>query len=111
MILLHGLDGSREEYVEIATRLQQAGFTAFAVDFRGHGASQFDWDDFSQDEFSNFVYDIEAVKELLSTQDRVSFSEYIIVGADFGANLALDYSINDEEIGRIVFLSPGFGSL
>ena len=41
MILGHQSNGSLCEWLAYARRLARLGYTAFAIDFRGHGLSQF----------------------------------------------------------------------
>jgi pimeloyl-ACP methyl ester carboxylesterase len=77
-----------------------------AIDLRGHGASEGDWQSFSPREFNAMVLDVKAAKEYLIRRG-VKPGRIGIVGASIGANIALRYAAEDGEIKTVVLLSPG----
>jgi len=75
VLLLHGGGQTRHSWARTAERLAEAGWTAIALDARGHGDS--DWDpahDYSLDAFAGDLIDF------ISTLDRPP----VLVGASLG---------------------------
>ncbi|RME31776.1 alpha/beta fold hydrolase [Candidatus Woesearchaeota archaeon] len=102
VILLHQRGHDRSSYAEFARRLQQEGFSAIAIDFRGHGESDGDYERFSELDYQQMLHDaVAAAKALDSRGKRVA----ALVGASIGANTAFRYSSLKNEVA--VLLSPG----
>ncbi len=110
VILLHMLNKKRATWKEFAKDLQDTGYHVIAIDFRGHGDSDGDWDDFSSNEFedrNDFVdmeYDVAAAAAFL--KKKATWPKTII-GASIGANIALRYAANTPEVEKVVLMSPG----
>lgn len=110
LILLHMLNNDRKSYSEFAKQLNEKGFTVLAIDLRGHGQSTTQnnvrktWQGFSEEEFNAMTKDVKAAERFLQTKGKISF---VIIGASIGANIALNYAVNDDSVKAIVLLSPG----
>ncbi len=98
IILLHQYTATKKIWRDFAEKMQENGYSVLAIDFRGHGLSDLDYDDFSEKDFNNMIYDVKAAKEFLKKD------EIIIVGASIGANIALKFA---NEVDGVVLLSPG----
>ena len=109
-ILLHMLNNDRSSMAGFAQDLQDEGYHVIAIDFRGHGESDGDWNDFSSNEFedkNDFVdmeYDVEAAAAFL--KKKATWPKTII-GASIGANIALRYGASTPEVEKVVLISPG----
>ena len=108
VILLHMLNKDKSDWIDFARTLQKEGFAVIAIDFRGHGDSDGNWQKFSEKDFNNMILDVDAAKEFLRRQSKVNINSVSIVGASIGANIAIKYSLqNKEDIKTIILLSPG----
>lgn len=107
VILLHMMPADRKSWVAPAAKLQQAGFAVLAIDLRGHGASQggpAGYRRFSDQEHQASERDVDAAAGFLKER---GIRELHLVGASIGANLALEYLVNHQEVRTAVLLSPG----
>lgn len=102
IVLLHQYRLDRSIYEPFAKLLQQEGFSAIAVDLRGHGESDGNYERFTDDDFRKMLQDAVAAAQAL---DRRGKRVAGIVGASIGANTALRYSSIQNE--PAVLLSPG----
>lgn len=110
IILVHMLNRDRHTWDKFAGELQDNGYAVLSFDSRGHGQSTRQggserlWIDFSYDDFRDMEMDLKAAHSFLNGMgsERVS-----IIGASIGANTALVYSDNNEDIDSLVLLSPG----
>jgi alpha-beta hydrolase superfamily lysophospholipase len=98
------LGRTKETMADLASFLHPAGYKCLAIDPRGHGRSQQNWQSFTSRDFTNISNDIRAAKDYLSAHGSKKVS---IIGASIGANLALAYAVTDSEVRTIVMLSPG----
>ena len=98
IILLHMFTVTRKTWSDFSPELQKKGYTVLAIDLRGHGESDLDYEEFSEDDFNNIILDAEAAKNFLG-KERVA-----VIGASIGANTALRFA---SEVDAIVALSPG----
>jgi dienelactone hydrolase len=116
VMLLHGFDGSRDDWNSVAPLLQRNGLAALAVDLRGHGQSlrrltadgpQFvNRRKFQTKDYQDMLLDLNAAYEWLGDQPGIDPERIAIVGAGLGANLAVRYAAFNEEIAALVLLSP-----
>lgn len=106
IILLHMLDHDKSSWIDFAKLLQKNKYSVLAVDMRGHGESDGDWNDFGSDEFNDMVFDVKAAK-LYLVKEGVDVTKLSIIGASIGSNIALKYSVADNDVKTIVLLSPG----
>lgn len=106
VILLHMLNKDKSDWEDFARKLQKDGFAVIAIDFRGHGDSDGNWQKFEEKDFNNFILDVESAKEFLGRQPKVNINSLSIIGASIGANVAVKYVLQSN-IKTIILLSPG----
>lgn len=104
IILLHMLARTRATYRDVAAKLVPY-YKVIAVDFRGHGDSQGEYDDLTDDDFKLMTRDVEAAALFLQTEG-VAEENISLVGASIGANLALLYAM-EHPVKNLLLLSPG----
>lgn len=104
VILLHMLDHDRHTWDSFAEKLQDEGYHVISLDLRGHGESDLDWRDFSDEDFKDMVFDAKAAADYLKSKGAES---YHIAGASIGANIALNYAATDKAVEKVILLSPG----
>jgi pimeloyl-ACP methyl ester carboxylesterase len=84
VLLLHGGGQTRHSWRETAERLARSGSTAYALDQRGHGDS--DWIADGSYAFSDYADDARAVSDALAVR---SGKRPIVIGASLGGIAAL----------------------
>jgi pimeloyl-ACP methyl ester carboxylesterase len=84
VLLLHGGGQTRHSWRETAERLARSGSTAYALDQRGHGDS--DWIAAGSYAFSDYADDARAVSDALAVR---SGKRPIVIGASLGGIAAL----------------------
>ncbi len=97
IILLHMLGRDSSNWEEFAENLP---YTTIAIDLRGHGQSDGDWQSFQDADFNNMILDVKAANEFTG-------GETVVIGASIGANVALNYADNYDADG-IALLSPSY---
>jgi pimeloyl-ACP methyl ester carboxylesterase len=145
IIMLHGWQGKGSEFDFLAKGLQTLGYASAVPDLRGHGRSTSwrspldgDYKTIKADEkygfavakaedrgphadVSSVVYDVEAVKKFLvqrNNTEEVNIEMLCVVGAEFGAAVALNWAVMDwswppttagkqgQDVKALVLLSP-----
>ncbi|MDD5084572.1 MAG: alpha/beta fold hydrolase [Candidatus Omnitrophica bacterium] len=110
IVLLHVLDGKKEDCADLAGFLCQNGWNTLCFDFRGHGESLrrgkelVGWREFSDKDYRSMVLDVEAACQFLKDK---GLPVSILIGNGIGANLAANYAANDPFIRGVVLFSPG----
>ena len=104
VILLHMLGRSKEDWSDFANSLVKNGYSALAIDFRGHGKSDGDVNKSTEEDFNKMILDVKEAKNFLMSNGKKNIA---IIGASIGANTALNYAVTDTEIKDIILLSPG----
>lgn len=104
IILLPMLGKTKDSMDNLAQFVSRLGFKAVAVDYRGHGGSELNWQSFRSKDFANMVYDSKAAKDFLKAHKTKAIG---IIGASIGANVALNHLAMDSEIKTAILLSPG----
>lgn len=112
VLLLHMMPATKESWIFFQQKLETAGITSLAIDFRGHGESttrdteQLDYKNFSDAQQQEKMNDVIAGINYLKKQ---GFGEgsITIAGASIGANLSLAYLAKNNKIPEAILLSPG----
>ncbi len=101
VLLLHMAYGNRHDWGDFPQKLGTAGYAVLAIDLRGHGDSggSRDWSKGPQDTAQAWEY--------LTRLQGVDAQRTAIIGASFGANLALVQGAAEASIRTVVLLSPG----
>lgn len=102
VILLHQLNHDRHTWDGFAQAIQRAGYSAIALDFRGHGESESEWKRFTEKEFVAMIEEPNAAATFLRSRGKRVVA---ILGASIGANTAFRYSSTYKL--PAVLLSPG----
>lgn len=106
VVLVHMLNTDKSVWKELAFALQDKGFHVLAIDLRGHGESDLDWQSFSIQDWKKGVNDIKrAVKFLVDK--GLNTTSISLIGASIGANLALMYASEENDLQKVALLSPG----
>jgi len=132
VILVHGFKGNRGEFKELALYLQGRGCAVLAPDLRGHGDSTkkegnnrpLNPDMFKPDQFEMMYKadgDLEKCKSFLldkNNQGDLNIDKLCVIGAQLGANLALNWAVTDwswpvllngkqgQDVKALVLISP-----
>ena len=106
VLLLHMMPSTKESWNNFAEALAKEGVSVLAIDLRGHGESNkgMDFNLFNDEEHQASIKDVEGAVNFLKNKGATSVN---IVGASIGANLALQYQAEHEEIEKSVLMSPG----
>lgn len=113
IVLLHMMPATKESWRVFALKLQNAGFQALAIDFRGHGKSIvkngeiLNYENFDNAEHQQKIHDIEEAIRFLINKNNPAPKMLFFVGASIGANLALQYMSEHTRIKGGALLSPG----
>jgi len=104
VILLHMRAKSRGDWADFAAKLNDAGFDALAIDFRGHGESGgVSVNKFSESDYQKLTLDVAAAEDYLKNENI----KITIAGGSIGANTALNYAVQNPNVKAVVLLSPG----
>lgn len=114
VVLLHMMPATKESWYDFALKLQESGFQALAIDFRGHGKSiakndeTLDYKKFTDKEHQQKIHDAEEAVRFLINKNNPAPKMLFFAGASIGANLALQYMSQHSRIKGGALLSPGF---
>lgn len=105
VVLVHGAGRTGEDWGLLADKLFRAGLIVSVVDLRGHGASAAAAPaELTANDYAAMLKDVQAAVAHVRTQGA---KRVAIVGADLGANLALNVAADDTAIASLALLSPG----
>ncbi len=105
VILLHQLNSDKDAWEPFATTIQMKhNIPTIAIDLRGHGDSDGDWQKFDEEEFRAMTNDVKAASDHLKSK---GVTNVIVIGASIGANTALNYGVDAPEVRAMALLSPG----
>ncbi|MFH0954644.1 MAG: alpha/beta fold hydrolase [Candidatus Micrarchaeota archaeon] len=109
VILVHQLGSSKEAFSVLADLFNENGFAVLSLDLRGHGESAGKKSLSSPErltpaDFQDMNWDLSGARNFLT---KKGFSEFYIVGASIGANLAIIFPSENEGFKAAVALSPG----
>jgi dienelactone hydrolase len=113
LILLHMNRSDRSQWKDFASVASGQGYSVLAIDFRGHGESTksstgiIDFDSLTNDDYTAMIFDVDAAVGWARSQTELKLSSIGIIGASIGANVALSYAANHQQIAAIAMLSPG----
>ncbi len=113
LVLVHRAGGERSVWEAFAVRAQQSGYLVISLDLRGHGESRngaagrkLDYRDFNDEDWQAVSLDIDvALRRLLAL--GANPDDLFLVGEGFGANLALQYTVEHRDVQGVVLLSAG----
>ena len=109
-ILLHMRPATKESWNKFAIKLNEAGFSALAIDLRGHGESiiqngkRIDYKNFPDGSHADCTKDVDAAIQWLKER---GIDDIAVIGGSIGANLAIDAMARYAEIKKGVAISPG----
>ena len=107
LVIAHGLGEHSGRYVNLFNRLVPAGFSIWALDFRGHGRSEGKRGHI--DSFDQFVLDLKKLIEK-AQENSQNAAKLFLLGHSMGGLIALNYSERfSETIDGVVASSPGLG--
>lgn len=105
VLLLHMYRKSKEDWDEFAQKLVTQGFSVLAMDMRGHGESGGSIESISPDKYhETIVQDVGRAVDVLRAHGAKSV---FIIGASIGANSALIYGAQKNDVAGVALLSPG----
>jgi len=117
VLLLHGFAANRDQWGAFPGILQRNGIAVLSIDLRGHGESTrkltaqgpelVDYHKFTSRDFQDMFMDVEASIDWLLDQPGINKNRIGIVGASVGANIALRYTLYNEDLAALLLLSPG----
>lgn len=108
VVFVHEIKGNRSSYADVAEKFFRAGYAAATFDLRGHNESdkkdgrRIDLDD---KDHGFMRRDLSAVLKYFADYPGVDPSRTVLVGAGFGAILALKLGTNDDGVKAIIGLS------
>lgn len=100
VLLLHELDGSREDWSVFLEPLITLGYNALAVDLRGHGETG------GEQNWELAVGDVQNWLNWMKEQPDIQTNGISIIGADLGGNLAVIACENDDICLTSIAISP-----
>jgi alpha-beta hydrolase superfamily lysophospholipase len=109
IVYLHMMPATKESYTALAQKFQSEGFSGIAIDFRGHGDSQDGPDgyvNFNDSQHQSKINDVKAAVDFCLDRGTIPI-KVSLVGSSIGANLALDYLVQNDSVNKAVLLSPG----
>jgi pimeloyl-ACP methyl ester carboxylesterase len=115
-VLLHGYAGDRKGWPDLLVPLHEAGFAILALDLRGHGDSSTTESHQAVEKrepelFKRMQNDVLGAYQWLVEQPKTDRARFVLVGADVGASIALQYAAKDRSVDAVVCLSPGLNYL
>lgn len=112
VILWHDRDRDRSDWGNLAEALHREGYAVLAMDLRGHGKSTrrgngtLDRQAMSESDFAKAVQDVQAAYQYLTGREEIEKDRIAMVGAGWGANLALQFAARERRLKTLVLLSP-----
>ena len=106
VVFVHMAGHTREEWSSLADKVYRQGVAVLAIDLRGHGASLNGAapGSMTDADYAKMTADVAAGVAYLRGKGVARVS---LVGAELGANLAINVAASDPAIGAVVLLSPG----
>ena len=101
VVLVHMLGRSKDDWQDVAERLEDAGIMVLALDLRGHGRSSG-----SMATLPPMVGDVASAVAWLAARPNARPGSIAIVGASLGANLAALAAADLPSVHALVLVSP-----
>ncbi|GIW66165.1 MAG: hypothetical protein KatS3mg095_0063 [Candidatus Parcubacteria bacterium] len=111
-ILIHMMPSDKGSMKKLAEILNANGYSALAIDLRGHGESinstkgKLNYRNFSDKEHQDSIFDIKAASKFLE-KEGFNIKNQFLIGASIGANLSLQFISQNRDIKAAVLISPG----
>ena len=107
LVIAHGLGEHSGRYINIFNRLVPAGFSIWALDFRGHGRSQGKRGHI--DTFDQFILDLKKLVKI-ARESGPGEGKLFLLGHSMGGLIALNYTERfSDTLDGVVASSPGLG--
>jgi len=109
VLLLHMMPSVKESWDDLSRLLNAEGITTLAIDLAGHGESSGGPEgylSFSDNEHQDNINDVKKALEFLRS-GGAEFEKTAIIGASIGANLALKYTSEYQNLKTLILLSAG----
>lgn len=113
VVLLHGLNGSNQDWSAMPIRLVERGYAVLAVDLRGHGLkAKKGWRNFTPLDWQNMPKDMPMLmRDLVSLRaedfPQMDTDRVAIIGAGMGANVAIHAADRPaHHVKALMLLSP-----
>jgi pimeloyl-ACP methyl ester carboxylesterase len=106
VVLVHGDKGDATDWANLSKRLSTHGYSVLSIDLRGHGKSTSPAEPTEQD-YPLMVQDVDAgVKWILGK----GATTVTVIGAELGANLALNSAAQSDSVASLVLISPSLNA-
>lgn len=113
VILMHGLNGSHQDWSAMPIRLVEKGYAVLSVDLRGHGLHTYKgWRHFSALDWENIPKDMPMLMRDIVAKRQEDFPQMdtdrvSVIGAGLGANVAIHAAQRAEHhVQALVVMSP-----
>jgi len=106
-VLLHMLNSDQTSYDDFVTQIMARNYHVLTFDFRGHGRSEGNIEDFIEEDYQRMLLDLIAAMSYLNTEKELFYNHKILVGASIGANIATQYAPDFMDVSYLILLSPG----
>ena len=115
VIMLHSFGYNSSYWQNLQEEFNNNGYAVLRIDLRGHGKSVYDssfhqrsWRVFKNDTFAKYPDDVMQVTENVQTETKkFDFNNYIIIGADIGANTSVLFAEKNKiKPKAMVLISP-----
>ncbi|MBU1032348.1 MAG: alpha/beta fold hydrolase [Patescibacteria group bacterium] len=113
VILLHMMPTNKESWAKFQAILAKRGLASLAIDLRGHGESnigqdggKIDYKRFSDAEHQSSLFDVIGAFDWLKRREFET-ERIAVCGASIGANLAVQFLLEEPRVAGAALLSPG----
>lgn len=94
----------KEDWTSLAERFYRQGVAVLSLDLRGQGANPRSTTELSEADAAKMILDVQAALDALEAR---GLTRLAVVGAELGANLALQAAVAEPKVVSLVLLSPG----
>lgn len=104
IILIHMYKQDRTSWDFLIPELRKEGYNILTIDLRGHGESTDVVKEPTENDFKSMASDLSTAIDFLN---KNKINEISVIGAELGANVGINFVVDEPKIQRIVLLSPG----